>query len=416
MDKNKLLKESKIFCVAPWMSVYVHPNGDVAPCCIWDLTKPLGNVNKNSLCEIYTSKTTKEVKRKMLNDETVSQCSTCTNTENINQESGRIRFNNDHGKLVEYVDNYLNDDPKFHFWDIRISNLCNFKCRMCTHDLSSSWYNDSIHLTYIKKGEKKPIITLDDTEKFLTELSNHYEYVDEVYFAGGEPLISDYHYELLDTLIQKNKTPRLKYSTNLSRLSFKDKHVFDYWKHFKEVTLFVSLDGFGEIGKYIRNGFKEETFIVNAKQTSEFLTNSDIFYILTYGALNYLHVFDFVMKLFNEGLINKEIKNGGVRMFGINPILEPSSLSCKWLPDNVKNNFKKRMELLHNEMGNIGVSKQVMGEIMDLLNSIYTFSITDIENINKEEKYNEFLRLNFELDKLRNEDFKSIYGDFLNNG
>jgi hypothetical protein len=81
----------------------------------------------------------------------------------------------------------------------------------------------------------------------------------------------------------------------------------------------------------------------------------------------------------------------------------------------VKNNFKKRMELLHNEMENIGVSKQVMGEIMDLLNSIYTFSITDTENINKEEKYNEFLRLNFELDKLRNEDFKSIYGDFLNN-
>ena len=414
MDKNKLLKESKTFCVAPWMSVYVHPNGDVAPCCIWDFSKSLGNVNKNTLSEIYTSETTKEVKRKMLNGETVSQCSLCTNMEKINQESGRIRFNNEHGKCVDYIDDDLNDNPKFHFWDIRISNLCNFKCRMCTHDLSSSWYNDSIHLKYFKKDDRKPIITLDDTEKFLNELSEHYEYVDEIYFAGGEPLISDYHYELLDKVIEKNKTPKLKYSTNLSKLTFKDKHIFDYWGHFNRVTLFVSLDGFGEIGKYIRNGFKEETFIDNAKKTSEFLTKSDIFYILTYGALNYLHVFDVIKKLFDEGLIDKEINYDSRRMLGINPIIEPSSLSCKWLPDNIKREFKNRMELMNNYMNEIDVSENVKTEIMNTLNSIYTFSISDIKNINKQKQYDEFLHFNSELDKIRNENFNQIYGEFLN--
>jgi radical SAM protein with 4Fe4S-binding SPASM domain len=414
MDKNKLLKESKTFCVAPWMSVYVHPNGDVAPCCIWDFNKSLGNVNKNTLSEIYTSETTKEVKRKMLNGETVSQCSLCTNLENINQESGRIRFNNEHGKCVDYIDDDLNSDPKFHFWDIRISNLCNFKCRMCTHDLSSSWYNDSIYLKYFKKDDRKPIITLDDTEKFLDELSKHYDYVDEIYFAGGEPLISDYHYDLLDNLIKKDKSPKLKYSTNLSKLTFKDKHIFDYWKHFNRVTLFVSLDGFGEIGKYIRNGFKEETFIDNAKKTSEFLTKSDIFYILTYGALNYLHVFDVIKKLFDEGLIDKEINYDGRRMLGINPIIEPSSLSCKWLPESVKNNFKDRMDDIQDYMSENAVSENVKTEIMGLLNSIYTFSVSDIENIDKQKQYGEFLHFNSKLDKIRNENINDVYGEFLN--
>ena len=44
-EKKSLLVNSKSFCVAPWMSVYVHPNGNVLPCCNWDLNDPIGNAN-----------------------------------------------------------------------------------------------------------------------------------------------------------------------------------------------------------------------------------------------------------------------------------------------------------------------------------------------------------------------------------
>ena len=31
------------------------------------------------------------------------------------------------------------------YMDFRVSNLCNFKCRMC-HELSSEWFEDAVEL------------------------------------------------------------------------------------------------------------------------------------------------------------------------------------------------------------------------------------------------------------------------------
>ena len=65
--KKRLLTESKSFCVAPWMSLYVHPNGDVLPCCNWDLDSPIGNANDNSIDQIYNSEVNSNIRKKMIN-------------------------------------------------------------------------------------------------------------------------------------------------------------------------------------------------------------------------------------------------------------------------------------------------------------------------------------------------------------
>jgi MoaA/NifB/PqqE/SkfB family radical SAM enzyme len=71
-EKKSLLVDSKSFCVAPWMSVYVHPNGNVLPCCNWDLNDPLGNINKSTLNEIYKSDKSKDIKSKMISGDFVN--------------------------------------------------------------------------------------------------------------------------------------------------------------------------------------------------------------------------------------------------------------------------------------------------------------------------------------------------------
>jgi radical SAM protein with 4Fe4S-binding SPASM domain len=404
-EKKSLLVDSKSFCVAPWMSVYVHPNGNVLPCCIWDLNDPLGNINKSSLSEIYQSDKSKEIKGKMLNGEVVKQCSSCINNEKLNIESYRQRFNRDHSKCVEYVEE---DITKFHLWDVRITNLCNFKCRMCYHGFSSSWFNDAVSMNLTQSD--RAIITLDDTNDFLSQLTEHYEHVEEIYFAGGEPLISEHHYQILDEIIKRNKQVYLRYSTNLSKMTFKDKHIFDYWSHFNNITLFPSLDGLGSVGEYIRSGFKTEVFIDNAKKVSEFLTNSHIFYTFSFGALNYLHTFDMVIELINQGLIEKNRDYSRRRMLAINPIYGPDHLSCKWISDNIKNRFKTRLETFNQELELLGVSDEVNKEIMELLGSIYLFSVTDVDNLDRFDLYQKFKKYNDTLDKLRLEKFETEIG------
>ena len=254
------------------------------------------------------------------------------------------------------------------------------------------------------------IITLDDTNDFLTQLDEHYEYVDEIYFAGGEPLISEHHYQILDEIIKRNKQVYLRYSTNLSKITFKDKHIFDYWSHFNNITLFPSLDGLGDVGEYIRSGFKTEVFIENAKKVSEFLTNSHIFYTFSYGALNYLHTFDMVIELINQGLIEKNIDYSRRRMLAINPIYGPDYLSCKWISEDIKNTFKTRLQTFNQELESLGVSDEVNKEIMELLGSIYLFSVSEVDNLDRFDLYHKFKKYNDTLDTLRLEEFETKIG------
>ncbi len=400
--KQELLIESKSFCVAPWMSLYVHPNGDVLPCCNWDLDNPIGNVNENSIKDIYDSEVNRDIRKKMISGTSVKQCSNCINHEKIDRESYRQILNKKYANCVDYIEN---DTTNFHLWDIRITNLCNFKCRMCYHGFSSSWFNDAVAMNSNKSDSA--IITLNDTNDFLNQLHPHYDYVEEIYFAGGEPLISEHHYQILEELINRKKSPLLRYSTNLSKLSFKSKSIFDYWVNFKEITLFVSIDGLGKVGEYIRSGFNTELFLNNAKLVSDFLKESHIFYSFSYGALNYLHTFDMILELINYGLIDKEIDYSKRRMFAINPIYGPDYLSCKWLSDDIKETYKTRLNQFDKELIQIGVGSEVISDIMSNVKSIYTFSITDTENINKNSTYNKFIKYNQDLDNLRSENIKN---------
>ena len=55
--------------------------------------------------------------------------------------------------------------------------------------------------------------------------------IEEVYFAGGEPLITPYHYELVDQLISMNVAEdiNLRYNTNLSTVKYKSIDLAERW-------------------------------------------------------------------------------------------------------------------------------------------------------------------------------------------
>jgi sulfatase maturation enzyme AslB (radical SAM superfamily) len=84
--------------------------------------------------------------------------------------------------------------------------------------------------------------------------------VEEIYFAGGEPLIMDEHYMILEKLIEiGNLDVRLRYNTNLSNLKFKNWDLLNLWRPFIErsginVSVFASIDGAGIVGEFIRKG------------------------------------------------------------------------------------------------------------------------------------------------------------------
>jgi len=346
---------------------------------------------------------------KMLNGEKIGQCERCYVVENETSHGFRKRLNTNFKDSFDVVEltneNGSIDNIKLKLWDIRISNFCNFKCRSCGHELSSSWYGDSIKMGRNLEGVK-PVISIDDKSNFMDTLLPHFEYVEEIYFAGGEPLIMPEHYEILDKLLEIGKTDvRIRYSTNFSILTYKGKHIFDYWKNFPNLELFVSVDGIGNVGEYVRKGFNTKIFENNVKHFFE--SNIEYLnygYIVTYSVLNFLHLFDMVIYLFEHNLFNiNQFKKRTLIEFS--PVTEPNYYSVTILPEHIKEEYNEKLIVFLNILDNMNIEKEIKEDLIKKLKMVYEFSKSKPHNI---DEYQKFKMINNKLDQIREEDFNTL--------
>ena len=57
---------SESFCVLPWMHLNVQPNGEVFQCCMAPHDRPVGDVTKNTLPEIWNNHSMKDIRNKCI--------------------------------------------------------------------------------------------------------------------------------------------------------------------------------------------------------------------------------------------------------------------------------------------------------------------------------------------------------------
>ena len=143
-------------------------------------------------------------------------CENCFNG-TINHRNGMnvMFFHNDYDKLKDLNINADYKSDEIVYLDLRLSNLCNFKCRMCNASYSSSWEEDmrkaDPHFQEIPKcGDHwiNPIVDKLNKVKFL-------------YLAGGEPLIMKETFQLLEHIGNRKNEITLFLNTNLSNLEYK---------------------------------------------------------------------------------------------------------------------------------------------------------------------------------------------------
>jgi organic radical activating enzyme len=273
----------------------------------------VGDLRKNTMREIWNQDKYKQMRINMLNDKPCVECTKCYEREEHGAFSMRNDANRNYGHMIKEIAQTQSDGTheefKIRYWDIRFSNLCNFRCRSCGPIFSSNWYND-----HVKIYKQKPDVlgremerveyAAGDEESMEAQMVEHVPYLEQVYFAGGEPLIMKEHYTLLEKLIDAGKTDiRLQYNTNFSELAFKDKHVFEYWKHFKNVSVGASLDGMGAQAELIRKGANWAQTINNRERMMREVPHVDFYVSSTVSSMNVLHVLDFHKAWTNLGLI-----------------------------------------------------------------------------------------------------------------
>ena len=411
-DKERAL-QSKSFCAALWTSIYQDPSGTVSPCCVWEQGNPLGNVNQSTLEEIYNSVRVRELKTKMLSGETLSECIYCNKMEEDTGVSSTRDFFKNH--FFESID-WDSTDTKFLHWDLRISNLCNFKCRMCYHDLSSAWYDDVISLSTVNNNPNEEIpdnriIKINDKSKFWEELENHYKHVESIYFAGGEPFINEHHFKILQDLVDRelNSNIKLIVNTNLSTTKFKKEKVLNYYKHFNHVVFGFSIDGSYELGEYIRSGLDYRKWKENVKEFVDFISlrnTMDITYLFqfAFGVTNFHNICDFILDLANDNLLLDEHCK-----FKFQPIVNPIEQSVISLPPQIFTKFKEDYTNLKIELISRGFTEHFIEPLDSAIKTILEYVKS---NPFEERRLNKFYENQIKLDKIRNEDIFKILPDY----
>lgn len=302
---------SESFCILPWMHLNVQPNGEVFQCCMAPTDRPIGSVTENTLPEIWNNHSMKDIRRKMLKGIKPKLCQRCYMMEDTGVASPRNTFNKffekDIDKLTRNTDKESGHNHKFilKYWDFRWSNICNFKCRMCGTFASSKWVDDEIALHGKTYGGLKNFRTeaKEDIFKYVDEFMDD---VEEIYFAGGEPLMMDEHYQILEKLIAAGRTNvRLRYNTNFSHIKFKKWDLQELWQHFLDdphgnIQLFASLDAVGKIAEVARHGTKWNIVHRNVKECID--RGMEIHLSPTLSLLNIFHMSELLDVVFELGI------------------------------------------------------------------------------------------------------------------
>lgn len=389
-------------CSIPWLYFSTLPNGDVHPCCVND-NYIYDNVNQDLPENIWNSEKIKKLRRHFMYSDTLPKCcNRCIYSEkfsNYFDSSWNVRhyYNDVFQKSIKTIYSNTLDDgtiPEdkiiFKGWNFRVSNQCNFKCRICSPEFSSSIGKENFDNNYVTKSFYH--------KKFLEDHINELELIE---ISGGESLLWEETYDMMDYILEHNKQDQIKlyFNTNMSIRGLGKKVILDYWKKWNpnKLEVIASIDEIGSRAECIRKGSRWDIIENNLKELSKenFKFNTNI----TVSAYNVFRIPEIIQKLTDIGYINKKYN---YLNFMLSPVIGHQDLSLI--------NLKSRTEIIkkitmfsneYNKIYSINI-KPKLNHIIQILDN------HEISEKDRESRVKNFIMIEKQIDTIRNENLFTI--------
>jgi len=299
MKKIKPSEGNKTFCMAPWTHTYLSPQMERRLCCssredsktfnqYIDLNKSSHPFSPDTLEQHWNSEYMKQIRIDLMEGKEIPQCQVC-NHKLLSVSTYRTHFNTlFESQINEAFEKTREDghtDMKVTSWDYRFNNLCNFKCRMCGDMLSSSWEAEERLHNMWNPNKPSQMWMRDDiraeiekfhdivvVEEFKTAVEN--KTIKEIYWCGGEPLMWKIHWESMKRILELNYQDEVsvRYNSNMSRINFFGMNLFDdILSKFPHWNMLASIDGAGDVGKYVRTGLNFKEWLKNMEHGRKFV-------------------------------------------------------------------------------------------------------------------------------------------------
>jgi MoaA/NifB/PqqE/SkfB family radical SAM enzyme len=329
---DKLLREGPAFCMAPWVHLAVSTTGVATPCC--EAKGEFGHVGRQSIDEIWYGPEFRNFRAGLIRDKRDARCRKCYDVERSGGFSLRRRFNEDFARRAERLHAKTDGTDVLTpalpvSLDIRFSNLCNFSCRMCWHGASSKWFSDARDLR-LTAGPAALLTSFPTAAEGIRALRPLLATVERIQWAGGEPLLIEEHYVILDELLALGRDRvALSYNSNMSELLVGNFDVLALWSRFKHVTLQASVDGVGRRGELIRRGLSWTRFVENVVAVKQRCPHVNILFGITVSVFNVFALPDLHRDLVALGCCS-------AHDFRIHPLQEAAIYCIQILPPDLK--------------------------------------------------------------------------------
>jgi MoaA/NifB/PqqE/SkfB family radical SAM enzyme len=270
------------FCAIPFVSMMVNTDSTMRPCCVMkrgqsNLIKSDGTpiTIRDNFKEAWNSSSMTQVRIDMISGKKISSCEVCYLQEDNGKKSNRQHANNEWSNNLgkDYLYKLIDQtalkngvlDYNIAYLDLRLGNLCNLKCRMCSPYNSSQIAKEH---TQLEKNNKIYQKMYDSTfGKFNTEFLKTQSFFDhdllwdqvidlipklkKVYMTGGEPTLIENNFRFMEECIKQNrKDIVLFFNTNCTNVN---KRFVELISQFNKVCINASIDGVGEMNDYIRS-------------------------------------------------------------------------------------------------------------------------------------------------------------------
>lgn len=375
---------SKTFCILPWIHFSTRPNGHVRVCCTANASsagktndkkyggeigilkeddgKP-SNLGIHDLKQSWNNNYMKNTRLMMLDGKEPPQCSKCYTEERAGHISKRMWETEYWSKRIDVQEliNNTNDDGSIPiiipYIDLRFGTTCNLKCIMCSPHDSSMWLSDWKKLyPQIKNKSLKQLCGwregsggqgsynwYKNTTVFWDQLYEQIPHMKQLYFAGGESLIMNKHYELLQKIVDSGYSNQIELRYN-SNGTYLPKKLFELWDKFYHVRYHFSIDSIEGMNEYIRFPSNWGKIVKNLNILDNTPDNIEVTIACAVQALNIYYTPELIKWKLSQGFkkVNPDHLGGGLVNFHL--VYHPAFLNVKIFPKWFKEKISEKYE------------------------------------------------------------------------
>ena len=246
--------------MAPWAAISTDVNGSIRPCCRFNQPQKqvehvMPFMTDGTLDELWNSEPLKKLRQAFIDGKTPIECRQCINEEESGLWSYRQEMNSFLEKYPHQKERYdftSTESPPPFYIDLKLTNVCNLKCRMCS-PMASSLIQKEQEKEYGFKGDDywhaNKIVNTYNEESFKRWLPN----IDYIVFTGGEPFVGKENRDLIQLIIDEGHASRIDLHFNTNGMVM-PQAIINMLLQFKHVNIAFSVDDIDARLNYHRHG------------------------------------------------------------------------------------------------------------------------------------------------------------------